>query len=392
MGAPLEGVRVLDLTRLLPGGLATQLLVDLGAEVIKVEEPGLGDYMRMAPPTVDGVSQSFILVNQGKKSIVLNLKETEGRELLYLLVPTADVVMEQFRPGVAKRLGVGYEDLRRLKEDIIYCSFSGYGATGPYRDRPGHDLNFDGLAGLLHMGSVGGRPHLPAIPVADMASGILAAYAILAALLWRDRSGHGAFIDLSILDAAVHMNLMNMAEALAGHDPTPGQTFLTGLFPFYGIYETSDGRYLTIAAIEEKFWLRLCEILGRPDLKDMHTATGEYALEVRRILQEAFRERSLEEWDRLLSSEEVPYAPVLSVAEALRDPHLKERGYVQEVQHAGKTFKALAHPIRWSPKGPARQGRPPELGQHTLSILKAVGVEEQRLRELARRGVVGVDG
>jgi crotonobetainyl-CoA:carnitine CoA-transferase CaiB-like acyl-CoA transferase len=383
-------VRILDLTRLLPGGLATQLLADLGAEVIKVEEPEVGDYMRLAPPTVEGISQSFLLVNQGKKSVALNLKEQEGRDLFYRLVPTADVLVEQFRPGVVQRLGVSYEEVRRVREDIIYCSFSGYGATGPYKDRPGHDLNFDALSGLLHMGAAKGRPLLPAIPVADMASGILAAYAVLAALLWRKESGRGSFIDLSIFDAAVHMNLMNLAEAFAGGEPMPGRTFLTGLFPFYGIYETSDGRFLTIAAIEEKFWVRLCEVIGRPDLRDRHLATGEEGEAVRRVLQEVFSGKTLEEWDRILGMEEVPYAPVLSVTEALQDPQMRHRGHVQEVSYRGRTFRALSHPLKWSPDGPSRRGRPPELGEHTVEVLREVGVEEERVRDLARRGIVGI--
>jgi crotonobetainyl-CoA:carnitine CoA-transferase CaiB-like acyl-CoA transferase len=388
----LDGLRILDLTRLLPGGLATQLLADLGAEVVKVEEPVVGDYMRHAPPTMEGVSHSFMLVNQGKKSIAINLKEPEGRDILYKIIPSADVLVEQFRPGVARRLGVGYEKVRELREDIVYCSFSGYGASGPYRDRPGHDLNFDALSGLLHMSSVRGRPVLPPVPMADMASGMLAAYAILAALLWRRETGRGCYIDLSIFDAAVNLNLMNLAEAFAGGEPQPGRTFLTGRFPFYDIYETADGRYLTLSAIEEKFWLRICDLLDRPDLKDKHLAVGEEGEEVRRALREAFSKRTLREWEALLGREDVPYAPVLTVAEALKDPHLRHRSLVQEVRLDGKSYRALSHPVKWSPQGPARKGRPPELGEHTVEILGDVGVDEGRLLELARQGIVGTPG
>jgi crotonobetainyl-CoA:carnitine CoA-transferase CaiB-like acyl-CoA transferase len=386
----MDGMRVLDLTRLLPGALATQLLADLGAEVVKVEEPIRGDYMRRAPPIVGDVSYPFLLVNQGKKSVALNLKEKEGRELFHRLVPTADVVIEQFRPGVAERLGIGYEDLTPLKEDIVYCSLSGYGAQGPYRKRPGHDLNFEALAGLLDMNSAEGRPVLPAIPVADMAGGLMAAYAVLAALLRRERTGKGAHLDLSIFDAAVHMNMMILAEVLGGGDPRAGGTLLTGLLPHYDVYETADGRFLTIAAIEGKFWRRFCDLVGRPDLRERHSAAGDGDVAPREALQDIFKGKTLEEWNRTFEGEDVPYAPVLTPAEAVEDPHFRERHLLRELRLPGGTFTTLTHPVRWSPPGPEREGGPPRLGQHTMEVLTETGAGEAELMDLARRGVIGL--
>ncbi len=384
----MEDIRVLDLTRLLPGGWATQLLADLGAEVIKVEEPTVGDYMRMAPPTLDGESYSFLLINQGKKSLALNLKEEEGRKILHRLVPTADVVVEQFRPGVAERLGIGYERAKALREDIVYCSLSGFGATGPYRDRPGHDLNFQALSGLVDMNTLDSRPVLPPLPIADMASGTLAAYAVLAALLRRERTGLGSYLDLSLFDTVVHMNLMNLAEVFVGRDPKKSGTFITGLLPFYDIYETADRRYLSLAAIEEKFWHRFCEVVGRSDLKEKHFITDGKGEGVKEELQKLFASKTLQEWDSIFDNEDVPYAPVLSVEEATKDGHLQRRGMLKREVLNGRTFTTLRHPVMWTPSGPVREGGPPELGEHTFDILTGMGLDPATLRELDRRGVV----
>ncbi|MEE9236321.1 MAG: CaiB/BaiF CoA-transferase family protein [Thermoplasmata archaeon] len=392
MDGPMNGMRVLDLTRLLPGGLATQLLADLGAEVLKVEEPVTGDYMRYAPPIVNGASYSFLLVNQGKKSVALNLKESRGRELFYRLIPTADVLIEQFRPGVVERLGVGYEDVRALKADIVYCSLSGYGASGPYRKRPGHDLNFDALSGLLHMNSRAGRPLLPAVPVADMASGLMAAYAILAALLLRGKTGKGSFLDLSIFDTTVHMNLMNLAEALAGTEPQPEKTFLTGVFPCYNVYETADGRFIALAAIEEQFWDRFCHLVERHDLREKHLVVGDEAILVREALQGIFKQKTLKEWNQTFEGQDIPFAPVLTVHEAINDRHMKARRILKESRLPVETLPTLTHPVKWSPPGPERSGGPPSLGEHTLEILKEAGVSEADLKVLAERGIVRLQG
>lgn len=392
MDRPLEGVRVLDLTRLLPGAFATQLLVDLGAEVIKVEEPGRGDYMRSAPPIQGGLSLSFLMMNQGKKSIALNLKEAEGRDIFLKLLQKADVLVEQFRPGVTERLGIDYRRVSELNRTIIYCSLSGFGQTGPDRDRPAHDLNFQALAGILYMSSSFGRPVVPATPAADLMSGALAANAIIAALLRLQRAGVGSHIDLSMLEAAFQLNMLNVAESLAGNEPRPGGTYLTGLLPSYGVYETADGAYISLAALEEKFWREFCRLVGRSDLAEFDPMGPGTDDRIREELEDLFRERTLKEWEETLAGSEVPYAPVVSVDEALDGDQVRALGILQEGMVPGMEVRTLSHPIRWSPAGPRRSGRAPALGEHTMSVLSEVGIAERTIRDMARRGVLGIDG
>lgn len=378
----------MDLTRLLPGDLATQLLADLGAEVIKVEEPQVGDYMRHLGPMVDGMGYPFLLLNQGKKSVAVDLKTEAGQDLVHRLVPSADLVVEQFRPGVAARLGVDYERLRPLREDIVYCSFSGFGREGPYRDRPAHDLNFYALSGGLHMTGRGDRPSLPGVPVADVAAGYLAAFAMVAALLHRERTGEGSHLDLAIFDALPHLNVLNLAEVFGGRDPGPGDTFPTGLFPFYEVYETADGRFLTLGALEEKFWHRLCGVLGRPEWKEHHLATGRKAEELREALSEAFRGRSLDEWSQRLTAADVPHAAVLRPAEVPEDRHVRARNLIGTLNWEGRRVSTLAHPVRWGEGAIRRRGPPPRLGAHTESVLREAGVEPARIQELLEEGVL----
>lgn len=388
MGGALEGMRVVDFTRLIPGGLATQLLADLGAEVIKVEEPTEGDYMRNVPPFLEGVSLPFHLVNQGKRSLAVNLKNPDGQAIVHRLLGEADVLVEQFRPGVADGLGVGLEEARRAREDLIYCSFSGFGAEGPYRSRPAHDLNFLALTGAIHMGFSEDRPVLPGVPAADIASGFLAAFAILAAIVDRHRTGRGRYLDVSIFDAALYLNLVSVAEALAEGAPGPGDTFLTGRHPSYDVYETADGRFLTLCALERKFWDRLCDLLGKEDLRGAGMSGGKEAEKARATLREAFRRKTLEEWEARLRAEDVPYAPVLTTAEAVRDPQVLARRMWQEGV-AGQTPPSLSHPGRWVPEGPRREGRAPRLGEQSREILGELGFAEADVETWIRRGIVG---
>lgn len=391
MGQPLRDVRVLDLTRLLPGGLATQLLVDLGAEVIKVEEPEVGDYMRTMPPTVGGVSTPFLMLNQGKKSVAINLKEEAGRALFYRLLAEADVVVEQFRPGVAERLGVGYEDVRRRRPDVVYCSLSSYGRDGPFAGRPGHDLNFAALSGLLHMNGAG-RPVMPSTPVADVSGAVLVAYAIMGALYGRQRTGEGSHLDLSLYEAAIHVNFLNLAIALSGQPAAPGETLLTGLFACYNVYETADGRHVALGALEQKFWDRFCETVGHEELKEEHLRAGAEGGRVRDALERLFRRRSLDEWVEAFRDVDVPLDPVLTVEEALEHPQLRARGGLQETASPGGRIRTLRHPVQWTPEGPRREGTAPDLGEHTEAVLRAAGVSAQELRALERRGILRLGG
>ncbi len=380
MEGPMKGMRILDLTRLIPGGLTTQLLADLGAEVIKVEEPKRGDYLREMAPRPSGQSPAFFLINRGKRSLAVNLKTPEGKEVLHRLIPSTDIVIEQFRPGVAEELGVDYKMARGLKTDLIYCSFSGFGARGPYRDRPAHDLNFMALAGGLHRAS-GEAPVLPNVLAADIASGFLGAFAILAAVLERHRTGEGRFLDLSIFDAALYLNVLSLAV---------GETFLSGRFPSYDVYETADGRFLSLAALERRFWGRLTEAVKRPDLAKLDLEQEEEARNAREVLRATFTQKSLREWDDILRRHDVPAAPVQRPEEVPQDPHVRALGLLREVRVRGESMPSLAHPIRWSKDGPERRGHAPLLGEHTKEILIELGYNVATIAEWAEGGIVGM--
>src|SRR5438034_157406 len=335
MPAALEGITVLDFTRLLPGPFCTQLLCNLGAEVIKIEDPKLGDYMRSVPPIVHDVSYPFLMVNRGKRSLSVDLKTPEGQEIVHKLARGSDVVVEQFRPGVMARLRVAYDDLAMMNPRLVYCSFSGYGQTGPYKDLPGHDINFQALAGIL--GVTTGRedkaPAIPGVPIADLASGFNAALAILAALRVRDRTGRGEFIDVSIYDTAVALMVLGLARFLAtGEEPVAGETLLTGSFPFYSLYETKDGRWLSVATVEPKFWSRMCELIAAPDLAEKQFKDGAERFQVAQALADKFRGRTLAEWEAMLAKENLPITGVKRVSEVVRDPHVKARGLLPVVE------------------------------------------------------------
>lgn len=386
----LQNVRILDLTRLLPGPYATQLLADMGAEVIKVEDPVVGDYAREVPPTgPDGVGVVFSAVNRGKRSVTLDLKSEEGREVFYRLVSEADAVVEQFRPGVAERLGVDFDTLEEHNSELVYCSLSGFGQTGPYRERVGHDLNYASIAGLVDMTRDGpdDDPTIPGVPVGDMAGGTFTALSVLGALLSNALGdGEGNYIDVSMTDALLSFSQAVMPMALLGKDPRPGETELTGEFPCYDVYETADGRYLSIAALEPKFWRELCRELDRPELEDQHRAEDPATrAAVRETLAETFRSAPLATWDSRLGDADVMFAPVKTPAEALEDPQVQHRGIVRESETG---------PDRIGYPAIARRGLDavdetiPDKGEHTREVLRSVGVEDDQFAELDGQDVV----
>ena len=394
MPAALEGITVLDFTRLLPGPFCTQLLCNLGAEVIKIEDPKLGDYMRSVPPIVHDVSYPFLMVNRGKRSLSVDLKTPAGQEIVHKLARGSDVVVEQFRPGVMGRLRVAYDDLAMMNPRLVYCSFSGYGQTGPYKDLPGHDLNFQALAGIL--GVTTGRedkaPAIPGVPIADLASGFNAALAILAALRVRDRTGRGEFIDVSIYDTAVALMVLGLARFLAtGEEPVAGETLLTGSFPFYSLYETKDGRWLSVATVEPKFWSRMCELIGAPDLAEKQFKDGAERFQVAQALADKFRGRTLAEWEALLAMENLPITGVKRVSEVVRDPHVKARGLLPVVDVSGLwKFQVIAHPAKHATLETRNPTRVPAKGQDTEEILRSLGYTARQIQTLAKKGVVAI--
>jgi len=394
MPAALAGITVLDFTRLLPGPFCTQLLCNLGAEVIKIEDPKLGDYMRSVPPIVHDVSYPFLMVNRGKRSLSVDLKTPEGQEIVHKLARGSDVVVEQFRPGVMARLRVAYDDLAMMNPRLVYCSFSGYGQTGPYKDLPGHDINFQALAGIL--GVTTGRedkaPAIPGVPIADLASGFNAALAILAALRVRDRTGRGEFIDVSIYDTAVTLMVLGLARFLAtGEEPVAGETLLTESFPFYSLYETKDGRWLSVATVEPKFWSRMCELIGAPDLAEKQFKDGAERFAVAQTLAERFRGRTLAEWEALLANENLPIAGVKRVSEVVRDPQVEARGLLPVVDVSGLwKLQVIAHPAKHATLETRNLTRVPAKGQDTEEILRSLGYTARQIQTLAKKGAVAM--
>ena len=392
MGA-LSDVKVLDLTRLLPGGFCTLLLADLGAEVLKVEDTGMGDYVRWAPPYFEGAEDSaksalYLALNRGKRSVRLNLKEAAGREVLLRLVERCDVLVEGFRPGVMDRLGVGYDVLRERNPKLVYCAITGYGQTGPYTARSGHDLNYLGLVGMLDLGgSEDGPPVQAAGQIADLGGGgLMASYAILAALREADRSGEGQMVDVSMADGALSWLAMVAAQYLAdGRVPGRGTEGLNGGYVCYRPYACADG-YVTMAALEPKFWAAWCDGVGRPDLMDMaFEAPGSVAhAEVERL----FLSRARAEWKEFADEHDCCLEPVLDLSEALDSDLVREREMVVEVDQPGarEPVRLLGHPVKFSgtPADPHRPG--PALGEHTAEVLADLGYSGEEIAALEASG------
>jgi len=392
----LHGVRVLDLSRLLPGGFCSLLLADLGAEVLKVEDTGMGDYVRWAPPYYEGAEPSarsalFLALNRNKTSIRIDLKRPEGVEVLLALAREHDVLLESFRPGVLDRLGVGYERLREVNPRLVYCAISGYGQDGPLRDRSGHDMNYLGLIGLLGLtGEAGGPPVQSAGQIADLGGGsLMAAVGILAALHERERSGEGQLVDISMADGALSWLAMVAARALAEDSPPRrGGLELAGSLVCYRPYECADG-WVTLGALEPKFWAAWCRGVGREDLiEQQFNAPGSATHdEVRAI----FSQRTREQWRTFASEHDCCLEPVLELDEALDSELVRARGMVVELQQPGseRPVRQLGLPIKLSrtPGDPHR--RPgPGLGEHTEGVLRDAGFDEQRIADLMSSGAV----
>lgn len=349
---PLTGIRVLDLTRLLPGAFCTLLLADMGADVIKVEEPVAGDYMRWTPPVVDGLSALFDALNRDKRSIALDLKESHGRDALLRLTQTADVLVEGNRPGVMNRLGLGWEVLHERNRRLVMCSITGYGQDGPFAMRAGHDLNYMAIAGALGLNGERGGPPLPlSVQVADIGGGGLQpAVAILGALVGVQRGEEGRWIDVSMTDGAVGWLALVFAAQAAGEHLGRGDQRLAGRYACYRVYACRDGGYYSVGALEPKFWKALCDALERPDLVERQYAEDR---ETQAAVEEIFASRTRAEWEETLSRLDACCEPVLDLDEVARHPQVAFRRSLE----------------------PARRRAAPGLGEHTAEVLREAGID-----------------
>lgn len=386
----LEEITIIDLTKLLPGPYATQLLADMGASVIKIEPP-TGDPARHITITGDREGALFDAVNRGKRSVALDLKTDYGRECFFRLVSEADVVIEQFRPGVVSRLDIDYEAVQKQNPDIVYCSLSGYGQTGPKPSHVGHDLNYVATTGLLDMTrkSPDDSPVLPGVPIADMAGGLFATMSIVSSLLDRELGqGGGEFIDISMTDVTLSFSQIVTAMALTNENPRPGQTPLTGDLPCYNIYETADGRYVTLAALEPRFWEEFCAIVGREDLIAFHRANSDRVREeLKDELTELFRTKPASEWEELLGDRDVMFAPVNTVEEAMDSPLAHEREMIIE-GHGRDVPPRIGFPAKVDTGLEVPRESPPNVGQHTEEVLNEVGISQEQLAELRRQNAI----
>lgn len=387
----LDGIRMLDLTRLLPGDYCTMILGDMGAEVIKVEEPTLGDYIRWVPPLIKGQSVSHLMLNRNKKSIKLNLKSQKGKEVFSKLVERSDVVIECFRPGVVKRLGIDYESVSKVNRRIVYCSMSGYGQDGPYRDLPGHDINYIGYGGVLGItGQSGDAPVIPGVQIADLTTGLTAAIAILAALLSQEKVGRGQYVDVSFLDVVTSFMVLPAAFYIGdGRPPKRGEWLLNGGFPCYSVYEAKDGRYITIGCLEEEFWTNLCRALNVTDLiKYQYTTDDAKLKEMFQTIKKIFKRRTLKEWIEFLSKEDVPCGPVYDVDEVFKDPQIRHRKIVTEVDYPNVgRVKQLGTPLKFSETPCEIKSPAPSFGEHTEELLKWLGYTEAEMLTMHQEGV-----
>jgi len=374
----LRGVRILDLTRLAPGPYASLALADLGADVVKVEEPPRGDPLRhlsqCGPDLADAL---FDLLNRNKKSIALNLKTSQGRAILLQLARKSEVLMEGFRPGAMERLGLGYEAVAEVNPGLIYVSISGYGQTGPHHLQAGHDLDYVALGGLLDLtGRPDGPPVVPGVPVADLVSGLWTALGIVAALRKCAGSGRGQYLDISILDCVVSLLQVPLADWLAsGCVPERGRMPLSGKQACYNVYETADGQHMALAALEHHFWEAFCLAVGRPDWvqRQQDPDQGSLIAEVSAL----FGAQPRDYWSTLLATHDCCCEPVLAIDEAFAHPQVRHRGLLHG--------RSLATPL-------VSQSRPavpaPRLGQHTTEILAELGYEADDVQRLRRQGVI----
>jgi len=383
LAGALAGIRVLDLSRLLPGPFLTMVLADMGADVVKVEDPRVGDYLRAFPPAKGGMGGRFLAINRGKRSLALDLKSPTGRDAFLRMVERADVVVESFRPGVMDKLGVGWAALSARNPKLVLCSISGYGQTGPYVHRAGHDLNYISLAGVTAMGGGerGGPPTIPGVQIADLAGGALwSATAILGALVGRERTGAGAHLDISMTEGSLALLAAEVGNLDCGGRPTRGGEAINGGMACYQLYRTADGRWLSVGALEPKFWLAFATAIGRPpNIAELAAGPADQA-RIRGEIQAVIATRPLAEWLETLAAHDCCCEPVLEMDELADHPLHREREVFFTIDGGA------AGPLRQvrTPVGPpANPTVPPRLGEHTRAVLADYGFTPEQIEAIA---------
>jgi crotonobetainyl-CoA:carnitine CoA-transferase CaiB-like acyl-CoA transferase len=372
------------------------MLADFGADVIKVEEPGTGDYGRFMPPHgpggPDSMSLFFLAINRNKRSTTLNLKSERGRELFLHMVREADVVLESFRPGVLDRLGLGYERLKQENRGIVYCAISGYGQDGPYRGRAGHDLNYQGYAGILDYNrSASGEPTMPPTQLGDLAGGsFLSVIGILTALMGRTQTGEGRMVDVSMTEGVMALLPLVSTVYLTMHNvPKPGHSTLDGGLPCYNIYEAKDGKHVTLAALEPKFWQTFCTRVGHLELIPFHQPHGPAEREeAMHLLRTLFKTKTRDEWLAELADLDACVGPVYSIDEALNDPNAQARGVSLSNGTENAAFQTLPTFPRLSGVEQEQRYAPPTIGEHTGEILRDLGYSDEQIAQLRTDGVI----
>jgi crotonobetainyl-CoA:carnitine CoA-transferase CaiB-like acyl-CoA transferase len=393
---PLEGVRILDFTRVLSGPYATMILGDMGAEIIKIESVEKGDDTRSFPPFVNDMSHYFIALNRNKKSITLNLKDPAGAKIAKDLAAKCDIVIENFRPGVMDKLGLGYDVLSAENKKLVYCSISGFGATGPMRDNPSFDIVAQALSGIMSVNREPDQnPTKLGIPLGDMAGGIFGVFGILGTLHEATRTGQGRKLDISMLDSLLGMlGYLSQIYFVTGETPKPFGTRHPNLVP-YGAFETSDG-HIIVACLTENFWFNLARAIEREDLIDdprycEYLARIENRETLEQTVAEAMKKRSTKEWEVRLDEFDVPFAPILSVQEALDHPNTKARDMIKTVEHPEiGTLRVVSSPIKFEGQEAAPMSAPPTLGENTGDILnELLGLSQTEINTLKAEGILG---
>lgn len=387
---PLSGIRVLDLSRLLPGPVCTLHLADLGADVIKIEDTGAGDYARtMGELRGEGsgaMCDFFAMVNRNKRAISIDLKQPEGVAAFMRLAATAHVIVESFRPGVMDKLGVGYEAVKAINPKIVFCAISGYGQTGPYRLLAGHDINYLGYAGVAEqIGAADGPPTLLGFQIADLLGGAMTpAFAIMAALFDAQRTGQGRFVDVAMTDAVLAHAVMPLVGVLAGGKaPARGQDELSGGIPAYNIYATRDGRHMAVGSLEPKFWQKTCEVLGLAYLAPHGWVRGAEAAAVRAEVQAVFSTKTQAEWAQVFAAADCCVSPILPMQEAIQNEHIRARGMVVEADDPARgKLTQFAPPFKLSEFDFAIQRHAPARGAHTDELLREAGYTAEQIAAL----------